>query len=190
MQTMSFPKKIKHLTASPLTVAPPVPGTPTLTVGEIAEQLHAIAPNSFATIERIRHWTREHLLLPVDQHHGGTGKHRRYAAESVYDAAILTVIADAGLPIITQGYLRRALPLARGALLKWKARGKSQDVPLFLEISQIPKKIRGPKIRIHEGAVKQDPTAALSLIINLSNIFTRVRKEGALTSAPKRPSRA
>jgi DNA-binding transcriptional MerR regulator len=137
----SRPEEIhRDLSAVSLTVGPLDIGTPTLTVGEIAEKLRPIAPNTSATVERVRHWTRENLLLPVDQHHAGTGKHRRYNEESVYDSAILTVIADAGLPIVTQGYLRRALPLARNALRKWmKARSKNQDLALFLEISQIPK---------------------------------------------------
>jgi hypothetical protein len=187
---MSRPKEVHRLTAPSLTVAPAGLGTPTLTVGEIAEQLHPIAPNTAATIERIRHWTRERLLLPVDQHHAGTGKHRRYAAESIYDAAILTVVANAGLPIVTQGYLRSALPLARRALRKWtQARSKNQDIPLFLEISQAPNGTGGPTVSIHEGVVKHDPTAELSLTINLSQIFTRVLKDGAPVSAPKRPNR-
>ena len=167
-------------------MAPPVLGTPTLlTVGEIAQQLHTIAPDTTATIERIRHWTREHLLLPVDQHHAGTGKHRRYTEESISDSAILTVLANAGLPIVTQEYLRSALPLARGALRKWvKARSKNQHLSLFLEISQVPSKTGGPTVSIHEGAVKHDPTATLSLTINLSQIFARVLKDRAQASAP------
>jgi hypothetical protein len=181
---VSRPKEVHDSTAESVTASAPALGTPLLTVGEIAEQLQKIAPNTSATIERIRHWTRERLLLPADQHHAGTGKHRRYSEESVYDSAILTVIANAGLPIVTQVYLRTALPLARSALLKWRqARSKNRDLPLFLEISQSPDKTGGPTVNIYEGAVKHDPTAELSLTINLSQIFTRV-----LVLAPKRPS--
>jgi DNA-binding transcriptional MerR regulator len=172
-------KKVCDLTATSLTTAAPVLGRPTLlTVGEIAERLHSFAPNTSSTIERIRHWTREHMLLPVDQHHAGTGKHRRYTEESVYDSAILTVIANAGLPIVTQDYLRSALPLARSALRKWRqARSKNQDLPLFLQVSQGPNETSGRTVSIHEGAVKHDSISELSLTINLSQIFTRVLKE-------------
>jgi hypothetical protein len=55
----------------------------------------------------------------VEQHHAGTGKHRRYAPGSAFDAAILSEIADIGVPV-TRDYLRSALPLARGALRKWR----------------------------------------------------------------------
>jgi hypothetical protein len=180
---------VHHLTAEPLTVASPEIGTATLTVGEIAEKLHPIAPNTSATIERIRHWTRERLILPVDQHHAGTGRHRRYAAESVYDAAILTVFANAGVPIVSQDYLRNALPLVRRAMRKWTQGGsKNQDIPLFLQISQTPTERGSPTVRIHEGVVAHDPTAELSVTINLSQIFTRVLKERAQHSAQKGPT--
>ena len=182
-------RRSKHVDlAAPtsLTVSSPVLGTSTLvTVGEIAEQLREISPDRSATIERIRHWTREHLLLPVDQHHAGTGKHRRYADEAAYDAAILTVIANAGLPIATLGYVRSVLPLTRSARQKWmQARRKKRDLPLFLEISQASNKTSST-VSIQEGVVKHDPAAELSLTINLSQIFIRVLRGQAL--APKRP---
>ena len=64
-------RQVKHhvLTAAPLTVGSPELGTPTLTVGQIVEQLGPVAPDATAMSERIRHWTREGLLLPVNQHH-------------------------------------------------------------------------------------------------------------------------
>jgi hypothetical protein len=107
-----------------------------------------------------------------------SGKHRRYATESVYDAAILTVIANAGLPLVSQTYLHKALPLARGALRKWiRVRRKNQDIMLFLEISQTASETGSRSVRIHEGAVKHDSSAELSIIINLSQIFARVVRD-------------
>ena len=71
------------LTAVPLSVASPELEAPTLTVGQIFEQLGPIAPDAAAAMrERIRHWTREGLLLPVNQHHAGTGRHRRYSPDT------------------------------------------------------------------------------------------------------------
>lgn len=183
---VSLPKH-HDLAAASLTVSSPVVGAPTLTVGQIAEQLRAIAPDTSATIERIRHWTRENLLSPVDQHHAGTGKHRLYTEESSYNSAILTVIANAGLSVVAQSYLPSALALTRSALLKWKrARKKDRHLAFFLEISQSPN--GNPTVSIHEDAVKHDPTAALSITINLSQIFTRVLQESTQASNLKRPN--
>lgn len=110
-------------------------GDPTLTVGEIAERLAAIAPDISVTVQRIRHWTREQMLLPVDQLHAGTGKHRRYAADAVYDAAILHVATSAGLNISSQRHLIDSLTMARIALPKWKlarAEGRKPWLHLFI----------------------------------------------------------
>jgi hypothetical protein len=78
-------KKARNvLAALPLTNPRPSFTTPTLTVGmpltvgQIAEQLGALAPDAAETRERIRHWTREGLLSPIASHHSGTGKHRKY----------------------------------------------------------------------------------------------------------------
>jgi DNA-binding transcriptional MerR regulator len=183
---MSRQKRVHQVTAVSLTVAPPIFGKPTVTVGEIAQRVQTIGPNPASTIERIRHWTREGLLIPADQHHAGSGKHRRYATESVYDAAILTVIANAGLPLVSQTYLHKALPLARGALRKWiRVRRKNQDIMLFLEISQTASETGSRSVRIHEGAVKHDSSAELSIIINLSQIFTRVVRDHPEAAEPK-----
>ena len=66
--------KRQALTAAPHTGGSPELGAPTLTtVGQIVEQLGPVAPDAGAMSERIRHWTREGLLLPVNQHHAGTG---------------------------------------------------------------------------------------------------------------------
>ena len=107
------PRKVHTLTAAPLTTAPPNLGSPKLTVGQIVEQLGPVAPEAAAMSERIRHWTREGLLLPVDQHHAGTGRHRRYGPDAVYEAAILNALATAGLQLVSQPYIHSALSQVR-----------------------------------------------------------------------------
>jgi hypothetical protein len=72
-------------------------------------------------------------VLTRASHHSGTGKHRKYDASSVYDAAILNAVARAGLHVVTQRYLLEALSTARHARQKWE-RTKTRG-PLFLEIS-------------------------------------------------------
>jgi hypothetical protein len=47
--------------------------------------------------------------------------------------------------------------------------------PLFLEISHQAVGGRDPVIAIHEGVVRCDPAAGLSIVINLAQIFKEVR---------------
>jgi DNA-binding transcriptional MerR regulator len=156
----------------PLTVSSPVLGTPTLTVGQIAEQLVSIAPDKPATRERLRHWTREKLLSPVADHHSGTGTHRQYDPSSAYDAAILQAIACAGLNVVSRPYLRTALSKANEARQKWEL--AEIKGPLYLEI--VHKVAEGTaEILIHEGEPRYDTAAELRIVINLARIFASVR---------------
>jgi DNA-binding transcriptional MerR regulator len=174
-------RQVKHhvLTAVPLTVDAPELGKPTLTVGQIVEQLGPVAPDAAAMSERIRHWTREGLLLPVNQHHAGTGRHRGYSPDAVYEAAILNALATAGLHLVSRPYVHAALSQARAALKKWQeARRAGRKLPLFfLVILHDMTRIGGePTASIHEGIVKQDPTAEMAIVLNLSQLFLRVRR--------------
>jgi DNA-binding transcriptional MerR regulator len=162
-------KKVHHLTAASLTAGSREFGVATLTVGGIAEQLRALAPDEEASIERIRHWTREGLIGPVKKPNAGAGKHREYDVLSVLDAAILTVIADAGLHIASHKYLLDGLALIRRALQKRKPE-KSRD--LYLEIAYV--KDSDPIFAIHESSVKPNPNARLSILLNLTEIFLDV----------------
>jgi hypothetical protein len=158
--------------AESLSVSSPSLGTPTLTVGQIAEQLGTATTDVVATRERLRHWTREGLLSPVARHHSGTGTRRGYDPSSVYDAAILNAVARAGLHIVSRPYLLDALSMARQAR---QQRELAKDKgALFLEISHKAAG-GGTVIAIHEGTVKCDPDAELSIVINLARIFEDVR---------------
>jgi hypothetical protein len=163
------------LTAESLTVPSPALGTPVLSVGDIAKRLGKLASSESAAIERARHWTREGLLLPIDQHHAGTGKHRRYPADSEYDLAILYALANAGLPNVSLPYVQAALTQSRSALSKWrKAPGRS----FFLVITHYIDQARKPTANI-SNSIKHDPDAALEIVINLSPLFEYVAKEKA-----------
>src|SRR6476620_738071 len=63
----------------------------TLTVSDLAEALAPIAPDVAGTIQRIRHWTREGALQPIEFAHSGPGKHRRYNPAAIYSVAVLHV---------------------------------------------------------------------------------------------------
>lgn len=128
-----------------------------------------------ATTERIKHWTREGFLLPVEQHHAGTGKHRRYDPLSVLDAAVLNVMADAGMA--GHRHLLDALALARRAHESWSAASRASR---FLEISHL--KNRGWTFALHENAVAPNPTAELSVLINLTRIFLDIDASERITA--------
>jgi DNA-binding transcriptional MerR regulator len=186
---METPKRKKRqvkrgaLTATPLKVGSPELGVPTLTVGQIVEQLGPASPDAAAAMrERIRHWTREGLLSPVDQHHAGTGRHRRYSPDTMYETAVLDALASAGLHLVSRPYIKAALRQTRAVLQKWrKARASGQEAPLFfLIISHEKTRIGGePTMSIQEGIVKQDRTAEIMIVVNLSQLFLDARRTSA-----------
>jgi DNA-binding transcriptional MerR regulator len=160
------------VTAEGLTNPSPVLGTPTLTVGQIAEQLVSIASNKAATRERLRHWTREGLLSPIGDHHSGTGTHRQYGPSSTYDAAILHAIACAGLNVVSRPYLQTALSKASEARQKWQQ--AEIKGPLFLVI--VHKLAEGTtEVLIREGGPTCDPAGEVTIVIDLARIFAGVR---------------
>jgi hypothetical protein len=77
------------------------------------------------------------------------------------------VIADAGLHIAGHRYLLDGLSQARRARQKWKATESGRD--LYLEIAYA--KDSSPIFAIHEGSVEPNPTARLSILLNLTRIF-------------------
>jgi DNA-binding transcriptional MerR regulator len=167
------------LTAVPILVASPELGAPTLTVGQIVDQLAPITPDAAAAMsERIRHWTREGLLLPVNQHHGGTGRHRRYSPDASYEVTVLDALANAGLQLVSRPYIRAALSKVRAVLQEWhQARSAGHKLPpFFLVISHDMTRIGEPTASIHEGIVKYNPTAEIVIVVNLSQLFLRVRR--------------
>ena len=175
-----FKKEERHvsrhtLSAVPLRAGSPEVGAPTLTVGQIVEQLGAVAPNSAAAMsERIRHWTREGLLVPVDQHHAGTGRRRRYSSDTGYEAAVLNAFASSGLHLVSRPYIQAALSHARAVLQNWRqAISAGHKLPLFfLVISHEMTEVGSePAVSIHEGVVKHAPTAEIMIVVNLSQLF-------------------
>ena len=158
------------------TVASPELGAPTLTVGQIVEQLGSLAPDPAAAGERIRHWTREKLLVPVDQHHAGTGRHRQYSDQASYDAAVLTALANLGLQLVSRPYIHAVLTKARAVLQEWQKGKSSEHKPLFFLV--ISHRIDSePAVSVHEKIVKPDRAAEIVIALNLSQLFSAVRSK-------------
>jgi hypothetical protein len=128
-------------------------------------------------VARIRHWTREGVMAPAGIRNPGTGRHRRYGARSVIDAAVLNVLANDEQIIVCDipGYFQ-AQVLARAAYLDWSAEGGHG--PHFLELVSAGRSKDGMlarTVRRHRGyPVKHDATVAVSFIVNLSLIFDRL----------------
>jgi DNA-binding transcriptional MerR regulator len=171
-----------------LTTAPPVIGAPTLTVADIAQALMPIAPDVAGTVQRIRHWTRERMLLPIDQHHAGPGKHRLYHADAVYEAAILHTLTVFGLPVAGSRVMTDGLTKARLAISKWKtaqAKGRTWNpvlVVLMANTSRTPGGLgpvltvgvyqAGEEIKKIEGFHLAD--TVLTIKLELGKLFAQV----------------
>jgi hypothetical protein len=171
----SSKKKDQRVTpaASSLTIES---SAPTLTVGRIVEQLSSVAPDTAAMSERIRHWTREGLLFPIHQSHSGTGRHRGYSPDASYEAAILNALATAGLQVVSRPYIVAALSKGKAALRKWqRARRTGRNLPLFLVICHDMTENDGePTASIREGNLNFYTTAEITILINLSQLFSHV----------------
>jgi DNA-binding transcriptional MerR regulator len=141
-------------------------GEPTLTVGEIAARLAPIAPDIEATVQRIRHWTREGLMAPTHLHEG-TGRHRTYPETAIYDASLLHLLTQAGFTISAMNYLKDALDQTRIALPQWRKKGG----PFYLRASRSATGRTETEIL---RAEPRTPTADLTIIIDLATLFARV----------------
>jgi hypothetical protein len=65
-----------------------------LTVREMAGLVSRTPSEEQATFERIRHWTRERLLVPAGGQHPGTGFKRLYAPSAVQKCRVLNELTD------------------------------------------------------------------------------------------------
>jgi DNA-binding transcriptional MerR regulator len=100
-----------------------------LTIRSLAERLASIAPDIDATVQQIRHWTREGLLPPIQDLHSGPGVHRLYHPDdAVYEAAVLSVFANVGLPISGSQVLADAMTQVRLEIARRKT-GKGRKAP-------------------------------------------------------------
>jgi hypothetical protein len=174
------PQHVKNdaLAAASITVRSPEIGEPTLTVGQIVRQLEPLASDAATMSERIRHWTRLGLLLPVTQHHAGTGKHRGYHDSSGFVVTVLNTLADAGLQVASRPYIQVAMVKTRQALQKWQqARNAGRKLPLLFLVIVHEKTHKGsePSVWLREGNPNNHPTGELAIVINLSELFSQVR---------------
>jgi hypothetical protein len=148
-----------------------------ITVGEIANALRDIEPDTAMLVERIRNWTKQRILSPSDNANAGTGKHMRYARDvAPYELALLNALTRAGY-VGGRSYVATALNQLGEELPKWRAAHKARRrPPLFLTITHA---IQGsdrsePRAEI-VTKVAPDPKAETMIIVNLGELFARIQ---------------
>lgn len=75
--------------------------SPLLDVRAIAHLIADSASDEERVFERIRHWTRERLLVPAHGMHPGTGNKRLYDPSVVQKARVLNLLTELGVSMRT-----------------------------------------------------------------------------------------
>jgi DNA-binding transcriptional MerR regulator len=158
---------VSQIAAALAPIVDPPAAAPVAVEGAMAfmEPPDIVALQGTALVERIRHWTRERMLLPAGQLHTGRGKHRYYPADAIYEAALLQTLTTAGLSISAWRYLTDALAAVRLSLPAWRRDGG----PLFLLISR-----EGTRDQVEIVQEQPESTADLAIVVNLGRLFARV----------------
>jgi DNA-binding transcriptional MerR regulator len=149
-----------------------------LSIRGLAERLAPIAPDIDATVQQIRHWTREGLLLPIqDTLHSGPGVHRIYGDDAVYEGAILSVVANAGLPISGSKILADAMVQARLEIARRKtSKGRKNShlviMRTALGMTAVAMVGDGEKFAAPRGFKVAD--AVMTIDIDLEKLFAQV----------------
>jgi hypothetical protein len=75
--------------------------TTRLTVGEIAKRIQEPDEDLTAVVDRLRNWTDEGLLKPLDYIPGtGRGRKRFYSERTLIDALVLNALTELGIPAV------------------------------------------------------------------------------------------
>jgi hypothetical protein len=149
-------------------------------------------------IRRIRNWTVAGALVPVGDHHSGSGKHRRYDDSSVYIAATMSVLADAdqsiGVLLAVARLIRNLFgdnplinlfgdnPLIAGNMLdRWNSavRGESD---IFLMVNPGPTRGQPREIASAQVLVSRDEVDEVlrqwrtGVFVNLTTAFAQTQR--------------
>jgi DNA-binding transcriptional MerR regulator len=156
------------------TVLVPEAASLTLTISGLAAALAPIAPDEAATVQHLRHWTREGMLPPVEHPHSGPGVHRVYANdEAVYEAAILHLFNDMGLPISGSRILPDALDQVRREIAKRKA-GKGKKALRLIIAGGPPAGMTAVRVYGQGEKVVDHRDTTWTLAIDLEKLFAQL----------------
>jgi DNA-binding transcriptional MerR regulator len=147
---------------------------PTVTISGLAAALAPIAPDEPATVQHLRHWTREGMLPPVQHAHSGPGKHRVYAKpDAVYEAAILHLFNDMGLPISGSRILTDALDQVRREIAKRKA-GKGKKALRLIIAGGPPTGMTTVRVYGQGEKVVDHRDTTVTIAIDLEKLFAQL----------------
>jgi DNA-binding transcriptional MerR regulator len=114
--------------------------SPLLDVREIAHLIAASAADEEMVFERIRHWTRERLLVPAQGLHPGTGNKRLYDPSVVQKARVLNELTALGVSMRLLQIVSEYMDSPDFGTIK---KTPSEDV--FLVVEKVRKKARPPE---------------------------------------------
>jgi hypothetical protein len=152
-----------------------------MTVGEIAEALKKIEPNSAALIERIRAWTKQKILLPISNVAAGTGKHLRYDDMAPFEVAMLHALANTGLHVAGKPFIQFALARLRHELPTWQRQRQKtkRRPPLFLVVKyQSQVTALDPTADVVARAAI-DETSESMCVVNLALLFGQAQSRAS-----------
>ena len=158
----------------------PEPEQSTITAGDIVQKLMRISfrGNTGTLMERVRSWTKEKFLVPLEGLGQGPGKHARYHPSVIYLAALLNTFAERGLQISQQRKLFEAYVMFE-PLKSWTV-AKKRDVTsnLVLVISQF----EGDQVSIKiQSDYRQEisidfPDDDFWAVLDLGRIWTKLER--------------
>jgi hypothetical protein len=153
---------------------------PTITAGEIVKKLTPLTRRATEStlMERVRAWTKEKFLVPVEGWGQGPGRHARYDPDVVYLAAVLNTLAERGLQVSQQRKLVEAY-VALNPLKKWKQfRAKGQTVKLLLMVSQLDGEYVNIGVQLDRrlDIPAELPDDDFSAVINVGRIWVRLEE--------------
>ena len=152
----------------------------TITAGYIVQKLMGITlrDNTGTLMERVRSWTKEKFLVPLEGLGQGPGKHARYDPAVIYLAALLNTFAERGLQVSQQRKVVEAYAMFE-PLKSWTAaKKKGRDLKLVLVISQL----EGDQINIKiQSDYRQEipidpPDEDFWAVLDLGRIWTKLER--------------
>jgi len=155
---------------------------PTITVGDIVKRLIPLSRRATTStlVERVRAWTKEKFLVPIQGWSQGPGRHAHYDPDVVYLAAVLNTLAERGLQVSQQRKLVEAYATFN-PLRDWKLfRAKGQSVKLLLIVSQLDGEQISIKKQVERSlhAPADLPDDDFSAVMNLGRIWARLEEGG------------
>jgi hypothetical protein len=151
-----------------------------LTVRDIAERIRRSHEEMTTVIDRIRGWTDMGFLAGTGDKHPGRGARRTYKESAVIDAAVLTGLLDAGIPVVRANDLLDidGAPILSNARVAVRAMQINPDATWWLVVfgRKPPAPVNSYSVYSHSGdspTIQSD--AQWSVVININVLFKDIQ---------------